>query len=183
MQSDSTMVLEQSIMSNETNTFEELCLLASREEWCWKLHCTTCGHTGFRYAFRELANGKSPLKEGWLIHKHVTQYPELGDWRQRLTSLEVVQLVDICTSAQVANIASRCKFPDWLGYLGLVLQHVQHIAQQHRRLSQKWSEQLLKVVKYGTPAYARLSQIVDSNTQVLLPSDLELVERAIEENH
>ena len=54
------------------NKFEELCELASRENWCWKLYCTTCGHMDFRYSFSELADGKSPGEREWQIHKGLT---------------------------------------------------------------------------------------------------------------
>ena len=51
------------------NQFEALCKLASDENWCWNLFCSTCGHMHFRYSFAELAIGKSPESKGWIIHK------------------------------------------------------------------------------------------------------------------
>ena len=39
------------------NQFECLCKLASDEDWCWNLQCTTCGHQIFRYAFRLMSRG------------------------------------------------------------------------------------------------------------------------------
>ena len=59
------------------NNFEELCKLASDENWCWNLFCTTCGHLHFKYAFSELAAGKSPKDQNWLIHRRHTRYTNL----------------------------------------------------------------------------------------------------------
>jgi hypothetical protein len=56
------------------NQFEELCKLASKENWCWNLVCTTCGHLHFKYSFLELASGKSPTDSNWLVHCRSTGY-------------------------------------------------------------------------------------------------------------
>ena len=65
--------MDMSDMVHRDNPFEALCSLASREHWCWKMFCTTCGHMLFRYAFRQLASGTSPDDEGWLVHHPVVQ--------------------------------------------------------------------------------------------------------------
>src|SRR4051812_28106316 len=101
------------------NSFEQLCILASEENWCWNLYCTTCGHLHFIFSFNELAQGKSPADGDWLIHARVTKYQL--PFTRRFTDMQSQTIISICKEANLSLIADSCKFPDWLGYLGLVL--------------------------------------------------------------
>ena len=47
-------VLTEKEDNHEDLPFLSLCRLASQENWCWKIICTTCGHMHFRYGFKEL---------------------------------------------------------------------------------------------------------------------------------
>lgn len=125
------------------NNFEELCKLASDENWCWNLFCTTCGHLHFKYAFSELAAGKSPIGQNWLIHRRHTSYMNLiGALPRNYTEKQKEQLHCICYEANISAIAAYCKFPDWLGYLGLILVHMNSQSKSFISLSCTWASQL-----------------------------------------
>ena len=59
---------------SERDPFHALCLLASRESWCWDLSCSTCGQVEFRYALRELIAGKHPDAPEWMVSKSKQPY-------------------------------------------------------------------------------------------------------------
>lgn len=142
------------------NQFEELCKLASDENWCWKLFCTTCGHMHFRYAFAELAAGKSPANENWLVHGRSTRYSNsIGALPRSYTEKEKININNICSQADLALIASNCTFPDWLGYLGLILDHMYSSDNSYTKLSWIWASQLLELVSEGSSLHASLTEI------------------------
>lgn len=161
------------------NSFEELCKLASRENWCWKLFCTTCGHMHFRYAFAELASGKSPNKSDWVIHNTNSNYSDsLSRLPRFFTDEQKQEIIAFCYTASLSSIAKACKFPDWLGYLGLVLEHMYLDKEQYRKLSETWASQLSELVHHGSTAQHRLAEIMNSRT-LLTIKDLELCESNI----
>ncbi len=50
-------------MENKRNSFTALCEYASKNNWCWKLFCTTCGHGAFKGN-----RGQVPFSRGiWLF--------------------------------------------------------------------------------------------------------------------
>ncbi|MGC4003045.1 MAG: hypothetical protein QM811_07885 [Pirellulales bacterium] len=53
-------------MTDKINAFEAICHIASIENWCWNLMCTTCGQKHFKYATKELAEGIHPEDPEWL---------------------------------------------------------------------------------------------------------------------
>ncbi len=161
------------------NHFEELCKLASQENWCWKLSCTTCGHMHFRYAFVELANGKSPADPDWQVHAHNTDFRALGEFPHRLSKEQKQVILKECLDADLLAIAKNCRFPDWLGYLGLILTHTSGSGSYYQQLSMNWSAQLIKVVIIDAPIYQKLCSIANGEG-VLVIADLEDVERSID---
>lgn len=146
------------------NYFEMLCKLASDECWCWKLSCTTCGHLHFRYAFAELAAGKSPDKPDWIVHGRNTMYSNsIGPLPQDYSKEQKDKLNDICRNASLSSIANICKFPDWLGYLGLVLEHMYSGEESYKKLSESWAFQLSGLVSDESLIRVRLSEIAKGN--------------------
>ena len=148
------------------NQFEALCRLASDENWCWKLACNTCGHLHFRYAFSELAAGKSPTDLNWVIHRQNTRYSNhLGPLPRRYTEVQKEEIHKICTEADISIIASSCEFSSWLGYLGLVLVHMNSGSETYKVLSSSWALQLSNLV-FPFPRssiYRRLKDIAEGN--------------------
>ena len=169
------------------NNFEALCELASQENWCWKLGCTTCGHAMFRYSFSELASGKSPNDSTWIVKGHNTRLrylsAQLGRWPKFYDLKQKEIVIKICVDAEIVAISKRCKFPDWMGYLGLVLRHMEQ-SPSFPKLSECWAGQLRKMMPSDSSIQKRLSDLstgdgLSSGHWVLHTSDLELCEREI----
>lgn len=160
-------------IKEDMNQFEALCKLASDENWCWNLFCTTCGHMHFRYAFSELAAGKSPTDPNWLVHGRYTRYSNrLGPLPRSYTEEQEERMHEICGEADISSIASNCKFPDWLGYLGLVLNHMNSRSESYKALSSIWASQLADLVSSNTPIHVRLEEVA-KGSGVLNIKDLE----------
>ena len=101
------------------NSFEALCELAEKEDWCWTIACTTCGHTHFRYAFQEIARGKSPADEDWIVRNEIKDFKEsIGRFPRRFEIKEKIKVLEICLEANITDPRIH------LGYLGLVLHHM-----------------------------------------------------------
>lgn len=142
------------------NQFEELCKLASAENWCWNLSCTTCGHRHFRYAFAEIIINKLPTSSDWIIHSDNTDYfNSLGPLPRNYSEKQKATLHLICCDSSLASIAASCKFPDWLGYLGLIINHMHSPRESYKELSKNWASQLYDLVTKGSPISIRLSEI------------------------
>lgn len=155
------------------NQFEALCKLASDESWCWNLYCTTCGHLHFKYAFLELSKGKSPEDSEWIIHSSETSYHRLlGTIPKSYTEFQKINILKICLDADILSIAECCKFPDWLGYLGLVLEQMPARSDIYKSVSAKWAGQLRELVLDNSQIHSRLSEIA-MNNDLLNIKDLE----------
>lgn len=154
----------------DSHPFEQVCAQASRGQWCWNLFCTTCGHHRFRRAFDELARGRRPDDPGWDLEGPVPEpdCPFPYPWERRLQAA--------CRGADLSRIAADCRFPDWLGYLGLVLAHTGSAERSDRTLTTAWAPQLLAMVPEASEAHARLRALIDDPAQRLTLDDLELVE-------
>ena len=155
------------------NEFEEVCGLASEEGWCWKLGCTTCGNLHFRYSFSELAAGKSPSKPKWIIHHKRTHYRgTLGPLPKNYLEDQKAILCKICCDADIKKVASTCRFPDWLGYLGLAIWHLRSDSEHYQKLSSGWAAQLVELVTENSNLRSKLSEIAQGEG-VLNLKDLE----------
>lgn len=133
-----------------TNPFDAVCKLSTDEGgWCWEMPCTTCGNLTFRYAFIEMSLGKSPEEEGWITRNDVDSIDlnkQFGSFYDRpQSSPEKEKIIKICLKASIRYIAENCKFPDWLGYLGLLLYETEE-AESYNELSINWGRQLKEYV-------------------------------------
>lgn len=175
------LLTRKSLIPESMNNFEALCRLASEENWCWNLFCTTCGHMHFRYAFQELVAGKPPEKKEWLVHRRKTRYTkQLGPLPKNYTELQKKMFLHICLDADIFSIAQNCTFPDWLGYLGLALEHMNLNSYVYKAVSSNWASQLKNLVPPDSRAHARLSEIVADESDLLTLADLETCERDIQ---
>jgi hypothetical protein len=111
------------------NPFEALCEVASQYDWCWKIVCTTCGHSAFKIAFAKLVQDQHPDNPDFFPYGkesyHLDEQPRYNTFsysgREKLQ--DQLKLASIVAEASIENIQLVAKFPDWLGYLGLVLHH------------------------------------------------------------
>ena len=182
---------------HKENAFELLCRLASEERWCWKIPCTTCGNHHFRYGLRELGRGHSPADPDWVVRKGRRGLREaLGDIRyprnqEALTSdrypasrsdPEIVSVVEVCAGADLETIAANCVFPDWLGYLGVVLDRMRCEDIAYDKLLALWAWQLRGFVSKDSFIWSHLDECARRSTRRLSFGDLEAVEQAMLES-
>lgn len=159
------------------NAFEALCSLASKERWCWKIYCTTCGTMHLRYSLQEIAKGLSPEDSDWIIKKSDTHYKErLGALPKTYKPEFKEKILEACLDADISLIAQNCTFPDWLGYLGFVLEHMSSRSSTYKAVSDKWASELQNIVPEGSRSYSRMSEIIDNKKDMLTIQDLELIE-------
>ncbi len=167
------------------NAFTALCELASRERWCWKLVCTTCGHGAFRWALRALAHGKHPEDSDWPVHwgsgetsttlaRRNGPLPSDPPWPQHAQR----SLQTIVGSSDLRHVAATATFPDWLGYLGLALWYTEDAERADGVITRGLVPQLLGFVSPGSAGEALLRDVTRSSSQGrrLLWRDLEAVE-------
>ena len=163
--------------------FHALCLLASRESWCWDLSCSTCGQVEFRYAFRELVAGKHPDAPEWIVSRgkqpafgKLLPAPPRGRWPLE----EQQKLAGILTRTDLREIHEACRFPDWLGYLGLALATTEDAECLDRKLTLCLIPQLMELVQRVPSCVTRLTAILSDSDRILRWSHLEMVEAGIQ---
>jgi len=111
-------------LKKETNPLEDLFCLASQQNWCWNLSCTTCGHLHFKYAFQDIGDGIYPDSSKWIISIQKTDYrKEKGKIPNKLSPLQINELIKLGLELNLVDINSKCRFPDWLGHLGLLINY------------------------------------------------------------
>ena len=136
------------------NTFETLCLWASRNGWCWNVYCTTCANREFYIGFSLIA--KNISFEVWNHNdrrwpwRMLLPNPPLG-WSQ-LTDSELKRFGRVLGSANLQAIrddykAQRTKkyisgAEDWLGYLGVVLGRYPLMLEDYDKVAIAWRRQL-----------------------------------------
>jgi hypothetical protein len=164
------------------NAFEALCLLANRESWCWRLTCTTCGCMHFRYGLAELANGKHPAAPEWTTRSATSARllsERLGPMPEVPLAMQTQQeVITVASTAKLTTISSRARFPDWLGYLGVVLSFCRDAEIESRLLTASWVPQLCAMLPAGSRQKQR---IMDKSRagEALSLSDLEAIEHEL----
>lgn len=169
-------------MEHNVNRFESLSLLATREQWCWNLACTTCGHMVFRWALKALAKGLHPDDPQWPVHWGPEQtstrlayvngtVPSVGGWPEA----EQRAIQEAACGCSLERIAEKSLFPDWLGHLGVLLRYTEDVECSNLLLTRELVLQLTRFVESGSEAASMLRQRLDAN-QPLRWNDLEAVE-------
>lgn len=161
--------------------FESLSKLAARENWCWNLVCTTCGHSVFRWGLLALAGNLDPVRVDWPVRwrpsttsadlERINGPLPIGPWPEATQSRIQEAVVD----CNIERLAQNVRFPDWLGHLGLLLCYTADVERRNRALTAVLVPQLMGDVEPNSPASQLLSEISDS-AQPLLWSDLEVIE-------
>lgn len=166
------------------NAFEALCELASSEGWCWNICCSTCGHMYFRYAFIELLLGKHPDSSTWITRQsnHHSLNSRLGNAVSDILKLDKdqqQQLIGIFAGASLTNLRRACRFPDWLGYMGLALLYTEEAEPEGRTLTKAWLPQLLEFIPSTSPTHETYKKYNQDNDQILTWRSLSGFERDI----
>ena len=151
------------------------------------MFCTTCGHMLFRYGLREIAPGADPNSSSWLVTEsrpalrgglplpELGPIPGFGPWpideQRRLTA--------VAQGADLKIVAASAPFPDWLGYLGLVLHYTEQAELEDLGLTRSWAPQLAQMVRHGSEAHGLLKVLSSDNGLPLTWRLLEKVERSV----
>lgn len=96
------------------------------------------------------------------------------EFRFALSALDDAAIKD----ASLFDIDKNCIFPDWLGYLGLVLDDYNKRCKDIKEISCLWATQLSHMLSQDFGVYQKLIDIA-SGEMILEISDLELVELAV----
>lgn len=172
------------------NEFEKVCIIASKNNWCWKLNCTTCGCLDIRGAFYYIGLGKS-------VPDNIKRISELKinySIYEPLPNEVLNEFLQSVIKADLFEINKNCKFPDWLGYIGIILylfggwSGYFGIAREMGRIPivdvvKAYCPQFIKMVNKQSNAYQILNNIINSNYLIELKvSDLEEIELGIINN-
>ena len=123
-----------------------------------------------------MAEGKTPEDRDWAVSVHRRDYSELfGSWPSHYSGNQKEKVLGICVEANIKRIAARCKFPDWLGYLGLVLAHMNTVSDLYIEVSQSWASQLKQLVEFESPIWRLLDKISSDKVPLTL-QNLESIE-------
>jgi hypothetical protein len=155
--------------------FLALCRLASDENWCWNLTCTTCGNMHFRYAFKELAKGKHPDKFGWIVNNRMPVSGFVVKVAKSFSEQDQETLSRLVLDVSIEDIKKASKAPDWLGYLGLVLVHCSNSKPQ---LSKSWAPQFLEILPPYS-FYYKMMVLIQRGPWLFHISELDKIETAL----
>ncbi len=140
------------------NAFNQLCELAFENKWCWKVPCTTCANYDFRYAFLQLADDKKPLDPNWMTTSCIEK-ENIYKFPHEYTNTVKKSVLKICLESNLKSINEHCTFTDWLGYLGVVLTHMEPRHNENRDLYDKvsiyWEKQLQDMIPKTSNLYGK----------------------------
>ena len=134
----------------------------------------------FRYGFLDIAIGRHPLDADWL--SGLRQRNKSTSLRRRVQIFDYLtlgcqkNLSIILSDANIISISMSCKFPDWLGYLGLGLFHTETYEKTTRQITNSWILQLLQILPKMSYSHRMLQRIYYDESKVLSWRDLEDVE-------
>jgi len=168
-------------MKNNTkrNSFVALCEYASQNNWCWKITCTTCGHSAFRVAFSKLVRGEHPDDDSFWpngrknhsLLKETGNYNDFG--RSGIDKDVQLKLAKIVAEARIYDMQKAAKFPDWLGYIGLAI-HYCYDDEASKIISESLIPQFMELLKNDKNIFEYLNKI-----QLISIYDLGELERCI----
>jgi hypothetical protein len=172
------------------NPFVALCKYASQNNWCWKLVCTTCMHQNFRISFSKIIRGLHPDKdEFWTSDdggKNSFAKEDLNKYNDFLRNANLdnqKKLAEIVSKAKIADIQSVAKFPDWLGYIGLALEHCDSglVVYSKKIISDSFLPQFVLLLKNkGKISESDYLQKQYEDSEIISLSDLETIESLLE---
>lgn len=164
------------------NPFVALCDYASRNNWCWNIFCTTCGHGSFRVAFSKLIQDQHPDNDSfWSYGKSnsdlLNEVDNNNDFWREASVVNQLKLTAIVASAKISDIQEVTKFPDWLGYIGLVINHCSN-REAGKLLSDAFIPQFVSITKNNKELNDHLKKM-RLNNSILSIYDLSRIESAI----
>jgi hypothetical protein len=164
------------------NPFVALCDYASRGNWCWNIECTTCGHGAFRVTFSKIARDQHPDDEsfwpyGKENHEPIKEMNVYGDFFRGASISRQIKLASIVAEAKLSDIQAVAKFPDWLGYIGLVMEHC-YCEETQKTISNAFLPQFIDLVKNDKELHDYFQE-KQSSQQFLSIGDLSRIESSM----
>jgi hypothetical protein len=163
------------------NAFNALCELASINNWCWNIYCTTCGHSLFKASFNELIKGKHPDQKDWILTdwnslktlKH--PYPKIQNWiiDQQKT------LAVIISNSSMVDLSLISDSTDWLGYLGLGLKYSKDFEHKTKQITLSIIPQLIEMIGNDENVETILYRMLEVDGREIRWTDLELIEKLL----
>ena len=89
---------------------------------------------------------------------------------------EKTAVVGCCMDADLNLISLNSRFPDWLGYLGLILYHMRSDSGDFEELTRNWAQQLTLLVEPDSKAEQALLECLEQSNRMLGLTELELCE-------
>ena len=152
--------------NSDTNKFHILCLQASESNWCWDIYCTTCGCLEIKAAFYAIGNN-TEMSEANIMKIRKEHNLEFTDDM-------IAKIIKVASKVDLSKIQNSCKFPDWLGYIGLIYHLFGDIGRFNlmRELSKSYCPQFIKMVNRDSVAFKTLSEIIESDYKIDFTIDM-----------
>lgn len=117
------------------NSFVLLCrMLSSIKVGCYSLSCSKCRDTIHIPWLKKLAMGLRPDLPEWGDLEYTRDDGYLA-FNNNFSDVEVQRLVDVVSEAKLTEIHDTSHFPEWLGYLGWVIDTCRNDPSELKKLS------------------------------------------------
>ena len=161
------------------NPFVALCDYASRGSWCWNICCTTCGHSALKVSFSKIVRRQHPDDDSFFPYGKGNNdlLKEMENYKDFFEDADIevqTKLTSIVAEAKLSNIQTVAKFPDWLGYIGLVMHHCSN-KEARKIISDAFLPQFIAMVKNDKETYKYLLE-KQSKQELLDIDDLSRIE-------
>jgi len=166
--------------STEENAFLAMARLADRHDWCWRIGCTTCGCHQFRVGFHELARGVHPGSEEWRLTRGPAEFEGTSEQLLRFTETEQGAIAGIVSQVSLVDLDASCRWPEWVGYLGLALAFTEECERESGILTRSLVPQFTALV--SPQERERLFKRLRHGEERLRWEDLAMISHAIGEN-
>ena len=166
-----------SINKSSNNSFLLFCNYASRRNLCWNIFCTTCGSHEFRSGIYALMKGNHFTDDDQWLNLGKTYKGPWFEWPVSETEYE--KFSKVVQNCKLTDVAESCKFPDWLGYLGICLSWLEKWEQEEKHLTQIWGSQLMELCQEKDSLPTELLSNIEKQTGYLHYSDLGYFESEI----
>ena len=140
--------------------FQALCYNASNQNWCWTLHCTTCGCMHIRAGFYLIG------KEGEFTVNGILSLLKNSNFQSlRLSFSEMEKVIIDASKADLNIIIKQCKFPDFLGYIGLLYYSFDcdETSNAIRKLTESYCLQFQKILDKESKSFILIERIIKSD--------------------
>ena len=124
------------------NSFQEICEVADKENWCWNICCGTCGHSHFVKSLALLINCR-PLTP---IIDRITKIPKYHYMKDKLLNEFSHNVQNKVKDVSIDYFANNFQYPSFLGYLGIGLYYSENAEKENRVLTKKWIPPLISLM-------------------------------------